>query len=750
MPEITDHKKEDAKIRGIYSPDDVILDIIEQVYTRKRQMEDSEDRQQALAQWDKNEEQYEAWRKLRGADDWQSNHVVPMTISVVETALSEIIKQNLRPFVLPRGSEDVMKVKLMQFIWDYAWEVSDGDSVTYDVVKDVLMHGTAITQELYRVDKRKIGKVTQVDGKENVEYHEVVDYEDVCTEIVKLSEFFVDEFARGFTGPYAARDCIRRYIMDVHEFHRKYDGSVWDQYGDAKLVKAGGDTGYYEFYEPPSGIDTSNQVEVLHYWNKPEDKFIIVANDILIRNGPNPYKHKQLPFARAVDLKRVHRFYGKGEPELLESTQDETNVLRRMIIDRNHLDIDKMFLVSNRLGLNDEDLIARPHGLIPTDDVAGAKAIEYGDIPRSVELSLKHLEDDSTISTGINPRAQALPTAGTATEAAILKESTLRRIETKIWLLKKEYFMRMARLRLANILQFYPQPKLEKIVGDVKSEEYKQKMLQMKDKGSVESIDGVDYEKSFRTIRTENAQLSFDKQGGLKQEPKKGYGFFEIRPEYYMPSESGGYDVKFNVGSNVEISKPLMQTKNLELFDRLMPIATTIPNTYDPVKLGDMILEDHDKNPEDYKVEQPMPDEGEQRIQMQIQLASLENQQLMKEIAVPATPFAAPFHTQVHIEFMNSSTFQQLPNESSIIKNFTDHVMGEIIAQETRGQSGVGAAVPPKSDMGLQEEPQKNGKKIATRMGQGMENRPGGMAKPANKMGDVLPSFNNGGNRNLP
>jgi len=84
--------------------------------------------------------------------------------------------------------------------------------------------------------------------------------------------------------------------------------------------------------------------------------------------------------------------------------------------------------VATWLNLSEEDLIARPHGFIPTDDINAIKAVEYNDVPRSVELSMKHLEDDATIATGINPRAQALPTTGTATEAAILKESTLKRI----------------------------------------------------------------------------------------------------------------------------------------------------------------------------------------------------------------------------------------------------------------------------------------------------------------------------------
>lgn len=740
------------KITDIYQPNGEVKEVIRFVYDRKRQMEDSEDRNKAQKKWTEGEKQWEALREIRGVDEWQSNHYVPMTLSIVETALSEIIRQNLRPFILPRGLEDETKAKVMQHIWDYAWEVSNGDMTLYDTTKELLIKGTAVIQEYYRVDKRKIGSVSPgKDGKEETNYKEVVDYDDVCTELVRLEDFYVDEYARGFDGPYAARDCIRRYIMDIEDFHRMYDKSVWDQFEDAKLVKAGGDTDYYEVFKPPQGMDSSKQVEVLHYWNKPKDKFIIVANDILIRNNPNPYKHKQLPFARAVDLKRVHRFYGKGEPELLESIQDEINTLRRMIIDRNHLDIDKMFLVSNKMGLTDEDLIARPHGMIPTDDPQGAKAIEYGDIPRSVELSLKHLEDDSTISTGINPRAQALPTAGTATEAAILKESTLRRIEIKIWLLKKDFLIRLGRLRLSNILQFYPQPKLEKIVGEKNSEDYKAQVDKLKTSGSFAQIGGEDYSSSFRQIRIPGQRLDVGVKGELSQTPIQGYSFFELRPKYFMPFSRGGYDLSFQAGSNIEISKPLMQSKILELYDRFAQLSLQVPGSYDPVKLGDMVLKEYfDKNPDEFKpdaIEGQVP-EDQQRIEMQIQLAAMENQMLMKEIAVPATAGAAPLHTRVHLEFMDSEAFQQLPNDSPILQNMVTHVTGELIGQGIRGSVGVGAVPTPPIQTAAPAP--ASSKKGATRMGQGVENKRGGMKKPANKISDIMPSLNTGGNRNLP
>lgn len=753
MAENTSVTPKDPKIRTIYQPSDDHKATIRFVYDRRRLMEESPDRQRVMNNLDNWEKQYEGWREPRKKDDWQSNHVVPLTNSVVQTAVSEIVKQNLRPFILPRGLEDTRKAKVMQFVYDYAWEIADGDMFLYDSIVDLLINGTVIAQEYYRVDRRKIGNITiDKDGKEKVDYEDAIDYDDVYAEVVKLQDFYVDEFARGFTGAYKARDCIRRYIMDIDDFHAMYDGSAWDQFNKAELVKPGGDTDYYEFYKPPEGIDKSRQVEVLHYWNEPKDKFIIVANEVLIRDNPNPYRHKRLPFARGVDIKRVHSFYGKGEPELLESIQDEVNTLRRMIIDRNHLDIDKMFIVSNKIGISDEDTTARPHGIIDggPEGASNVKAVEYGDIPRSVELSLKHLEDDATITTGINPRAQALPTAGTATEAAILKESTLRRLETKIFLLKREFLVRIGRLRLANILQFYAQPRLEKIIGDKESEKVKEELARMTANNQLEVINGENYQKTHRSIRLENNTIEFDAKGVMKVVPIQGYSFFELKPDYFVPVERGGYDIKFQAGANIELSKPLMQTKILELYDRLLQVALQIPGSYDPVKIGDMVVRDYfDKNPDEYKPDQAPVDDTGERLQLQIQLASYENQMMMKGEKVTATQYASPAHTRIHIEFMNSEAFQlEVPQNDPRVQNFTEHVVGELMAQEARNLQGVGAA-PVDQVAPEEEQPTQNGT-TRTRVSQGVENRPGGMKKPATKIGDVMPSLNTGGNRNLP
>ena len=677
----------DDKIKSIrleYKPSKKEEEKRDLVYERYEAMKSSEKRQKAEKVWQKGREQWEAMRKESSSpDDWQSNHYVPMTTAVVESAMSEMIDQSPKPEILPRGSEDIPKASVMEHIFEYSWEVSDSDLAEEDILHDSLICGTGIGQEYYFKDVRKI---QTKDG----EFEEMTDYDDVVLEPVKLEDFYIDENARDFKGSYAARDCIRRYIWNFDNFKNFFKESIWDPLGNAKYVRPGGDTNYYEKYKPPQGIDHGKQVEVLWYWQvKPEDWLIIVANDVVVVMGPNPFKHKKLPFARAIDVKRTHEFYGKGEPELLESIQDEANTYRRMMLDRNHLDIDKMFYGSSRLNLSDEDTIARPHGFIPVGEAENIKPVEYGDVPRSAEISYKHLEDDSTIITGINPRAQALPVTGTATEAAILKETTLKRLRLKVRRFEREFLVRIARLRISNILQYYSQPKLEDITGEAKKADFQAEMAKMEERGLIVKQENKVYKKKFKEIRLTGKEVNFSPEGGIPrvQDSQEPFTFFELMPEYFFPNK-GGYDVRIVAGSTLPVSKALMDSKIKEVYDRLAPIALQIPGSYDIKKLGDMIARMNDINPSDISVDQPVQSDQEARLEMMIELANRENQLIMQGQPVSPMPYSSPVHTAIHVKFMESPVFQELQPNDPRIQVMTDVVVGELSAQAEREQAG--------------------------------------------------------------
>lgn len=693
MPAI---KEKEPKIRQYYKPSEKEEDLISHVYKRYYSMKDNPQRQDAEKEWDKGEKAWDQFCKEdEDLDDWQADYYVPQTTAIVESILSEMVDQSPRPIILPRAAEDKPKATVMRHIFDYTWDVADGDMELMSVLKDALIYGVGFAQEFYWKDRRMIKNLKSV-GKnkkkqriEDYDEHEVFDYDDCYMESISPYEIFFDETARTINrGPKKARDAVRRQIMKLEDAKIFFSGEVWNPLNNMRLVRPGKDTDYYSFYKPPEDVNKGDEVEVLWYWSRqPEDWLIITINDVLIKAGPNPYKHKQIPFAQAIDVTRPHKFYHKGEPKLLEAIQKEVNTLRRMITDRNHLDIDKMWLVSRSESYSDEDTMARPHGIIRVDDPANYKPLEYHDVPRSVQYTLDELNKDSVRVTGVEERFQSVKSPGTATEAAIIKEWVLKRVRMKLRNLEKGFLVDMGRQRVANILQFYSQPKLEKILGEAGSEEYRKAVLQAQKKGLLQMSGNTAYEEKYRTIRVKGKELGFDERGQIMEQPTLGYTFFDLKPDYFMPVARGGYDIRFEAGSTMPVSKSLMAKQTQDAVSMLMPLATAGIG-YDPVKLGDDLLKSLDKDPEDYKIEAAEQNITEARDEMTINLASRENEEATngQAIAPMGTAYATPAHTTIHLAYLRSPKAREMPPDIFMV--LAKHAMGEISAQSMRGDMG--------------------------------------------------------------
>ncbi|MDO1767767.1 hypothetical protein Q2354_28065, partial [Escherichia coli] len=64
-----------------------------------------------------------------------------------------------------------------------------------------------------------------------------------------------------------------------------------DQYTD-KLMRYNDDV--------PQKDKHKNQVEILEYWE--QDRLIVIANrSVVLRDTPNPFNHKQIPFVELDD-----------------------------------------------------------------------------------------------------------------------------------------------------------------------------------------------------------------------------------------------------------------------------------------------------------------------------------------------------------------------------------------------------------------------------------------------------------------
>jgi len=684
--------KKEPKIYKYYHPSDKEKESIAHVYDRYYSMKDNPARKDAEKEWDKAETAWDqACKDDEKLEEWQADYYVPLTTSTVEQILSEMVDQSPRPILLPLSAEDKPRATVMKHTFEFTWDTADGDEELENVLKDCLIYGNGFAQEYYWKDRRLVRSLVGLKKEKGMrlpEYREteIFEYDDCYMESVSPYELFFDETARTINrGPYKCRDAVRRYIMKLHDFKTFFSGDVWDPLNNVRFVRPGGDTNWYSKYVPPEDVDKKDEVEVLWYWSRsPNDSLRIVANDVLIKDGPNPYKHKQIPFAMTYDVKRPHKFYHKGEPKLLESIQKELNILRRMITDRNHLDIDKMWLVGRSEMMNEDDSMSRPHGIIRVDDPSNYKPVEYGDIPNSVTLTMGELAKDATRVTGVNDRFSIGATPMTATDAAIKKEQMMQSIKAKLRRLEKGFLVDVGRMRVSNIIQFYSQPKLEKIVGAAGADEFEKQKQELLRKGILEEIDGVAYKKEYRNIRVKGKILQPNARGEIQEVPQQGYSFFDMKPEYFVPIARGGFQIRFEAGSTMPVSKSLMVKQTQDAVTQLMPLATAGIG-YDPVKLGDELLKSLDKDPEDYKIEQPEKDVTQAREEILINLASTENEQVTKGAPIPqmGTPYATAAHTKIHLAYMKSQQGKSLPEDR--FRLLSKHAMGEITAQEMRG-----------------------------------------------------------------
>lgn len=498
--------------------------------------------------WNDADKQRLMYRKQRPKDEWRSDLRLPDTFSIIETAKAEMADQSPGITYRPRESGDIEKAEKHNKIFEYTWEKGNGDLELLKFIDDGLVYGLAIGEEYWRQDIVEEKNIEDFDLEkfEPIKWNKTdrTKFDDVYFESIPIWSFYWDPMADSLK---TARDCAKVLTMPFEDFERKYKN-----FPKSKKVAGGSSVYRPEWFKPIGNLD-DYEVEVIHYYNKAKDLYLIQANGILLTkpDNPIPYKHKTFPFVRGVDILLPHSFVGMGEPKIMKSLQDERDTLRNMRLDTTHLNIQNQYIVDDRIELDDEDLIARPHGIIrgPKDTITPVPKIPiFSEAYREEEF----INDDIIKSTGIDIRMQSIGGKGdTATEVAILKESSLKRIRLKLKLLEKMALHRLGRIRLSNVQQFYAIPKIKKILGK----------------------EGIEEKETFRDV-------------GFTT-PKGEYTWFTARPDDLM----GEYDIVVVPGATLPVSKALESQKRINLYDRLAGHPDV-----DQRELVSMLIKAHDED----------------------------------------------------------------------------------------------------------------------------------------------------------
>lgn len=636
-------------INGGYNPNKRNRLIRRTVYQRYYWLRDDPIRKEQEDDWEIADKEFTMYAPPRDPDDWEADLHLPDSFSAVQAQMQETIERKARPHLKQTEDSDQPYADLGNATLTYNMDSTGYDYQYYLGKLNAANRGTSFFMDYWRTEKRTVKDPTDVDSDGNLVYKEkeIVDFDDDYLEWVSNEFIYIDEKCNNIDD---AVDGFRREIINIDEFHRKYDNKKG--FIDTKYVYAGGDRSTRSYFRLPQDI-TEQDVEVLHYYNRSTDSYWCVANNVTIYDSPLPWKHKQLPFAVLYQYRVPGQFWGMGIPKIIHMLSEERRSIRNLNMDRQKLQIHKMFLHNSAFDIDDEDTITRPHGIISVDtngqSLANAIApIEYGDVPNSYFKTEEILLEDIRRAHGIDDRIQGVQSGGTATEAAILKESALKRVNLISITNEMDTVIRIGRLKWSNIQFFYGVPRIEKIVEDGEEQE----------------------KKVYRTISVNNKKFEIVTDNGkktLKMDDVRGNTALRINKEYAKYLE-GDADVSVDADIYTPISKAIEQTKKTETFSLLLSNPATLAvmdingATEDLLKTNGIKADKWMRNPDGSKQDMRM-------------MAESENMVMMAGQPLDGTPDASEDHTLVHLMFTKTAEFQQAPHEIQQI--IMDHILQE-------------------------------------------------------------------------
>lgn len=679
-----------------------------QTYFRYYQMRDNDWRSEAEREWEMADKEYQLWmsdsidgtmtsqgttgnqfsytyatQNIADPDETRSHIKLPDAFAAIQSHMQETISRKSRPTLTGTESSDEPIQEFANSVMNYNMNNTNFDYHWYMSGMGAAIRGTAVLRDYYRVDKRWVNDVDDVDDDGNLTFkkRQITDFDDDFTEWIPNEFAYFDEKAR--TIEYAD-DWVYREIINIRDFQRIY-GSKKD-FINQDLVTRGGETTTRSFFKLPKDI-TGNDVEVLHYENRALDAYWVVANNVVIHYGPLKTKHKELSCAVRYYYRVPGRFWGMGIPRIIHMLAEERNSIRNMNMDRQHGQINQMFIHNNMYDLDEEDVIWRPGGIISIDTNGqplnqAIMPLPTPDVPASYFKTDEIMIQDISRAIGIDLEKEEEPSA-TATAAALKQENYLKRIVMIAQLDEMETIIRIGRLKWSNIQFFYPLGRMDTIYDD--NEEKQQQVL--------------------KKITVQGKKFDIQNINGtptLKMEDITGASSLSLNKKMAKYLE-GDFDITVDATQFTPVSRTVQQTKVTELYSLFIGNPSTSA-MLDIGKSMARVLEVNDEKPKDWLAGFNQ-DPGTTML-----AAEQENKVMFAGQPLGPTPGATEEHTLVHLMFTNSQQFHALtdnpndPKAAAIKQIFAEHIMGEheanpatgsaAQAMSANGLGGPGSGVP--------------------------------------------------------
>jgi len=306
-------------------------------------------------------------------EDWQARINDQFTRNKVLGILAKVVRVLPIAQMVARGDEDFNKSLILSNLYEYAEDLDDYEEFMVFYLLEAIVKGTAIGYEGLELKTKKVKNIKNANDDITID-EKTETTAKLFASIVPLEDFYPQSV--GIRNVKSMAYCFWRENIADQKFRMD-----WGMYDKAKLVKPAGGVSDKDatrpFYVDYISADvTEGNVEVIKYYNKDTDEYVVIANGVWLnpikdKSGkemisPMPFNHKELPFFDTkFDFFGSDFFYGKSLPDRLKSLQDVLNVLTNMLLDQSFLTIFPPMLTNGFDSVEDDYL--RPGRRTPID-----------------------------------------------------------------------------------------------------------------------------------------------------------------------------------------------------------------------------------------------------------------------------------------------------------------------------------------------------------------------------------------------
>jgi len=605
-----------------------------------------------------------AWAMWKQYLNQYSNVKSPISFATVEAIMAEFQDNNNTMSLYPTHDEDRNNVKVYTAFFKYLesqLEISTakkssfhttvqlGTSFLYNPYvekihkKEKILSGDDAQEHINSIDDKEHPDLKQKlldlleNGKPITKEEDIIDYKNPAIIAISPYDIYPDDSASCLQGlSREASDLVYRTTPSIEQFRARFINSKdpWVIMNNVKRVKPAYQAAsiYSEvqkFFKIPQDIITSrNKIELIEYYNKVTDRYIIVANDLLVREGPLPYNHGQLPFSVSKFTVFEDQFYGIGIPAVLESLQALDETILNMYIETKKISLNPSIIYNSAY---EEDLdglaVLEPGkrvafgGPVTEDNL---RFFQGPDSPIQDISSLREMiKEDATMAAGVNDLAYANSDPNEAVRNnQIAMQSTYKIIKKGInnW----SEGLHNSWSQIIDLIQQYLPNEFIEANEDVDDEK----------KGG----------KIYRTIPTDGFKLEMDDQSGdLQQKTITGRSFFEMKPETLTLLSKP--DIKIEVDQILPLSANTAIQRSEVSLSQLVPILGNPMFMNNPI-IVDIVRDYMQQHGYDSSTIDKLQDEDSEDA---VEEATLQDNQMMKGNRVPGMPGMSDAHKNVHL-----------------------------------------------------------------------------------------------------